>query len=138
MYKWSCLMAHDCVPNTFCSIDGEHRMRVTSAVPILKGQMITTSYTFSLDNTHRRRKHLKVRREWFTVLPIRSSRLGNGPRCDPVSEKDADRLTSKMWSLPHLSIQIRTKGCGFVRYNGPSAVQETNEFFEMVFFFLPY
>ena len=52
-------MAHDCVPNTFCTIDADNRMTVTAAVAIPKGQMITTSYTFSLDNTQRRRKHLK-------------------------------------------------------------------------------
>jgi len=52
-------MAHDCVPNTVCSIDDQHRMCVKAAVTIACGSMITTSYTFTLDSTQRRRKHLK-------------------------------------------------------------------------------
>lgn len=52
-------MAHDCVPNTVCSIDDQHRMCVKAAVTIACSSMITTSYTFTLDSTQRRRKHLK-------------------------------------------------------------------------------
>ena len=59
IYSTACLMAHDCVPNTVCCIDAEKRMSVKAAVAIAAGSMITTSYTFTLDSTQRRRKHLK-------------------------------------------------------------------------------
>ena len=60
VYSTACLMAHDCVPNTICSVDTANaRMTVRAAVDITAGQMITTSYTFTLDGTHRRRTHLK-------------------------------------------------------------------------------
>ena len=54
-------MAHDCVPNTSCSVHPyTQRMTLRAAVDIQAGQMITTSYTFTLDGTHRRRTHLKA------------------------------------------------------------------------------
>lgn len=60
VYSDACLMAHDCVPNTACSVNPTtHRMTVRAAVDIQDGQMITTSYTFTLDGTQRRRTHLK-------------------------------------------------------------------------------
>lgn len=59
IYPTACLMAHDCVPNTVCSIDDQNRMTVKAAVAISCGSMITTSYTFTLDCTQRRRQHLK-------------------------------------------------------------------------------
>jgi len=59
IYSVACLMAHDCVPNTVCNIDAQNRMSVKAAVAISCGSMITTSYTFTLDSTQRRRKHLK-------------------------------------------------------------------------------
>ena len=60
VYPAACLMAHDCVPNSACSVDPiTARMSVRAAVDITAGQMITTSYTFTLDGTHRRRTHLK-------------------------------------------------------------------------------
>lgn len=60
VYRNACLMAHDCVPNTACSVNPTtQRMTVRAAVDIQVGQMITTSYTFTLDGTQRRRTHLK-------------------------------------------------------------------------------
>jgi hypothetical protein len=60
VYSHACLMAHDCVPNTACSVNpATQRMTVRAAVDIPAGQMITTSYTFTLDGTLRRRSHLK-------------------------------------------------------------------------------
>lgn len=61
IYTIACLMAHDCVPNTSCSVHPlTQRMTLRAAVDIQAGQMITTSYTFTLDGTHRRRTHLKA------------------------------------------------------------------------------
>lgn len=60
VYSHACLMAHNCVPNTACSVNpANQRMTVRAAVDIPAGQMITTSYTFTLDGTLRRRSHLK-------------------------------------------------------------------------------
>ena len=60
VYSHACLMAHDCVPNTACSVNPvTQRMTVRAAVDIPAGQMITTSYTFTLDGTQRRRVHLR-------------------------------------------------------------------------------
>lgn len=60
VYSTACLMAHDCVPNTAASVDPvTARMKIRAAVAIPAGQMITTSYTFTLDGTQRRRTHLK-------------------------------------------------------------------------------
>ena len=59
IYSTACLMAHDCLPNTTCIINDCHRMSVKASMPIGKGSLITTSYTFTLDSTQRRRKHLK-------------------------------------------------------------------------------
>lgn len=56
----ACLMAHNCVPNTACYVEPlTQRMTVKAAVDIAAGDMITTSYTFTLDGTQRRRAHLK-------------------------------------------------------------------------------
>lgn len=56
----ACLMAHDCVPNTACYVNpNTQRMTVKAAVDIPAGKMITTSYTFTLDGTQRRRTHLR-------------------------------------------------------------------------------
>lgn len=74
IYPASCLMAHDCVPNSACSVDPvSARMTVRAAIDIPAGQMITTSYTFTLDGTHRRRAHLKeVSLNCFTLSsPLR-------------------------------------------------------------------
>ncbi|KAI9551770.1 hypothetical protein GHT06_022106 [Daphnia sinensis] len=60
VYSHACLMAHDCVPNTACTVNpATQKMTVRAAVDISAGQMITTSYTFTLDGTLRRRAHLK-------------------------------------------------------------------------------
>lgn len=45
LYPRAALMAHDCVPNAFISVDGESNLRVYAAVPIVKGQMVLFNYT---------------------------------------------------------------------------------------------
>jgi hypothetical protein len=52
-------MAHDCISNTHHSITDDNRMIVRNTIPIKKGEMITTTYTHTLDGTLDRRKHIK-------------------------------------------------------------------------------
>ncbi|XP_038111924.1 SET domain-containing protein SmydA-8 [Culex quinquefasciatus] len=59
LYPRAALMAHDCVPNAFISVDGESNLRVYAAVPIVKGQMVLFNYTRCLFGTFERRAHLR-------------------------------------------------------------------------------
>lgn len=52
-------MAHDCVPNTHHTFTDDNRMVVRSSLPIKKGEVITLTYTYTLDGTCDRRKHIK-------------------------------------------------------------------------------
>jgi len=44
-------MAHDCISNTHHSITDDSRMIVRTTLDIKKGEMITTTYTHTLDGT---------------------------------------------------------------------------------------
>lgn len=52
-------MAHECISNTHHSITDDFRMIVRNVVPIKKGEMITTTYTHTLEGTMVRRVHVK-------------------------------------------------------------------------------
>lgn len=51
-------MAHDCISNTHHSITDDNRMIVRNTVPIKKGDLITTTYTHTLEGTLERREHI--------------------------------------------------------------------------------
>lgn len=62
IYPTSCLLEHNCVPNTVL-VFGNHlenyKITVRAALPIKKGEHITTMYTHALWGTQARREHLR-------------------------------------------------------------------------------
>nr|XP_022900334.1 protein msta isoform X1 [Onthophagus taurus] len=62
LYPIACSMEHNCIPNTIHSFEDEfanYRITMRAALPIKKGERITTMYTHSLWGTQARREHLK-------------------------------------------------------------------------------
>lgn len=59
MFPDVALMAHECISNTHHSITDDFRMIVRNVIPLKKGDMITTTYTHTLDGTLDRRTHVK-------------------------------------------------------------------------------
>ena len=48
LFPKAALLAHDCLPNTMISVDGDSNMRIFSTVPIPAGECIYYNYTRSL------------------------------------------------------------------------------------------
>nr|CAI5852284.1 unnamed protein product [Callosobruchus analis] len=67
LYPTASLFEHNCVPNTMQTIDEKENFRITfrAALPIKKGQHITSTYTNILWGTSARRDHLK-QTKYFT------------------------------------------------------------------------
>jgi hypothetical protein len=59
LYNNAYLMAHDCVSNTHQSYTDDFRTIVRAAVPIKKGDMITTIYALTLDGTLQRQEFIR-------------------------------------------------------------------------------
>lgn len=62
LYLMACLMEHNCVPNTkhtFSDEKDNYKVTVRAAIPIKKGEAITTMYTHALWGTQARREHLR-------------------------------------------------------------------------------
>ncbi|XP_066261854.1 SET domain-containing protein SmydA-8-like [Euwallacea similis] len=61
LYPTASLLEHDCTPNTCQNINEKDGFKITfrAALPIMKGEHITTTYTNILWGTQERRKHLK-------------------------------------------------------------------------------
>ncbi|ODM98666.1 Protein msta, isoform A [Orchesella cincta] len=59
MFPDVALMAHECISNTHHSITDDNRMIVRTTIPLKKGEMITTTYTHTLDGTLERRRHVR-------------------------------------------------------------------------------
>lgn len=62
LYPLAGMMPHDCVSNTFITVDGgaEHAMRVYASVPIAAGETVYNNYTSTLLGTGARGEHLAV------------------------------------------------------------------------------
>ncbi|XP_035711296.1 SET domain-containing protein SmydA-8-like [Folsomia candida] len=67
------LMAHDCISNTHHSIMEDNKMVVRSTVAIKRGQMITTTYTHTLEGTLERREHILNAKLFACICPRCSS-----------------------------------------------------------------
>ncbi|CAH1964736.1 unnamed protein product [Acanthoscelides obtectus] len=67
LYPTASLLEHNCVPNTMQTIDEKENFRITfrAALPIKKGEHITSTYTNILWGTSARRDHLK-QTKYFT------------------------------------------------------------------------
>ncbi|XP_076056980.1 SET domain-containing protein SmydA-8-like [Oratosquilla oratoria] len=59
LYGKACMLEHTCIPNTSRTFDSQMNIVVRAAVPIRKGQHITTSYTDPMWGTANRQIHLK-------------------------------------------------------------------------------
>lgn len=59
MFPDVALMAHECISNTHHSITDDNRMIVRNVIPLKKGDMITTTYTHTLEGTLDRRRHVR-------------------------------------------------------------------------------
>lgn len=62
LYLMACLMEHNCLPNTVHTFEnekGNYKITVRAAIPIKKGDHISTMYTHALWGTQARREHLR-------------------------------------------------------------------------------
>lgn len=61
LYATACMMEHNCVPNTMHTFEDElcnYRITIRAALPLKKGDHVTTMYTHALWGTQARREHL--------------------------------------------------------------------------------
>lgn len=72
LYHFGCLMEHSCICNTVHTFEGAskgYQITVRAAVPISKGDHITTSYTHVLWGTQARRQHLWETKYFMCTCP---------------------------------------------------------------------
>lgn len=69
IYPLTAMMASECIPNTKHFVDEKLEMKVIACLPIMKGEMILTSYTHPLKTTIERRHQLKEAKCFDCLCP---------------------------------------------------------------------
>ncbi|XP_055320157.1 SET domain-containing protein SmydA-8-like [Sitodiplosis mosellana] len=58
LYTQAALLAHDCIGNTFISVDNNKQLKVYASLDIKMGEIVYSNYTASLYGTEARQEHL--------------------------------------------------------------------------------
>lgn len=100
VYQNASLLEHDCIPNTHRTFDADLNLVVRAAVPIKRGQHLTSCYTDSLSTTSLRQEHLRSTK-YFTcgckrcMDPTELQTFTSALKCSECEEKQEEEAKQK-------------------------------------------
>ncbi|XP_045131510.1 uncharacterized protein LOC123516301 [Portunus trituberculatus] len=100
VYQKASLLEHDCIPNTHRTFDADLNLIVRAAVPIKRGQHLTSCYTESLSTTGVRQEHLRSTK-YFTCGckrckdPTELKTFTSALKCSECVEKQEEEAKQK-------------------------------------------
>ncbi|KAG0724321.1 SET domain-containing protein SmydA-8, isoform A [Chionoecetes opilio] len=100
VYQKASLLEHDCIPNTHRTFDADLNLVIRAAVPIKRGQHLTSCYTEPLSTTNGRQEHLRSTK-YFTCSckrcrdPTELKTFTSGIKCGDCVEKQEEAAKQK-------------------------------------------
>ncbi|KAK3849746.1 hypothetical protein Pcinc_042339, partial [Petrolisthes cinctipes] len=113
VYPSASLLEHDCIPNTHRTFDADLNLVVRAAIPIKRGDHLTSCYTESISTTNYRQEHLRASKYFICGCkrctdPTELKAFTSALRCTDCTEKAEEEAKKK-------KAEVQGRGRGVVR-----------------------